>query len=405
MLVVASRLHEDLKRTLRERLSILVRGGKKQSSGDDGALSAALKRAFGGFPPLQVGLPDDAVSLSLDKLGRQGTVVRVVARPESSVTSSSRDGASAGLGSETKGERNRSLLRLIRPSSSDRRRSSDNMIIRDVGRDFHVDDEDETDLVGLLEGTGALARAAGLDASESLNRLLASVQSQREHSSAATGTNEELDSARKWGGGGDDDNSTRNRGTTNVSKMKTQSTKENMNVCDKLYILMREAERESYEIQRKILAWHRLEHGVLSEVAFNQTPAATGFVPSHCSACAGAIATQLLMLWLRLFKIDPCSVAITKEMITLLLSDDVMLPKSLQDTKRAAVKDIALLSQQGAEIVLNALRSRLIASRDLKCAEILGEIIEAVNDDNSSSSREPFVALAMEVLETAHDSG
>jgi len=92
-------------------------------------------------------------------------------------------------------------------------------------------------------------------------------------------------------------------------------------------------------------------------------------------------------------------------MITLLLSDDVMLPKSLQDTKRAAVKDIALVSQQGAEIVLNALRSRLIASRDLKCAEILGEIIEAVNDDNSSFSREPFVALAMEVLETAHGSG
>lgn len=361
MFAVASRLYEDLRFTLKEQLSAVLKRSDRFAGFPD------LRKAFSGSI---VGQPEESseeVSAAIEKLGKQGSVVKAVAR---------RDSHSAPSG------RSQSLLRLTREwresnSVSEARRSTGDILIN-IGRDL-ANDEESAEMFGLLE-------VAGRGGDDPLARLLASVQSRRERRTVATSNVPEQRGEESKEDGG-----------ASRSKSKSQETKVALDKCDRLYSLMREAEREASRLDVRIKAWRRLETDSLS--------AATGSIgeldedlqvePSHCSLCASPIAMQLLSLWLKLLEMDPDNVEVSEDMIRILLSEDAPITyKGLQDTKRRAVKDIALLSKRGSNLVLKALKLRLQATESVACAEIVGSIVQA-----GGSSE--FLDLAMETLQNA----
>ena len=259
-------LHEELRDALREKVRSV--SSKKKSSGkqddSDGLFSPAMKRAFLGLPPLH----DHGKDSIVDILEKPGSVVKFVARPDSS---------QLGGRTSTAADRTRSLLRLARQmrsdsASPDRRRSSD-VIIRHLGRGLAIDEED--DVMGLLEGNSVL------DSSEPLSRVIANVQSRRRTDGSRTNAQA----------------GQRAEGAPATSSKKSDTGKEILDECQKLHLLVREAERETYELDRRIKAWKRLEGGSLLEDETTREDSIE-FTPSHCSVCSSAVALQLLFLWL-----------------------------------------------------------------------------------------------------------
>jgi hypothetical protein len=384
MVSIARRLHEDMLVALKQKLDSLVQGKKKSTSsgaegGEDTFVDSALQRAFRGELPQRLGESDDDNDYSdftLGKLGKPGSIIKIIARPDS----------------YSGDDRSQSLLQILRRSQSGgsaSRGSSSGLMIRHLGRDYEGDDPASELLGGLLEGSG-LSRLA-LDPTDPLSRLLASVQSRRERREAE----DDRDEAQ--------DGQAASSQPVDSSKKSKTSAKEILDECERIYALMHEAERECYELEKRCAAWRRLESGSLVDVASTseEQHSMARFEPSHCSACAGGIAINLLQLWLQLFQLDPTSVAITREMVTLLLTDDQQHYhlRTLLETKRSAVKEIALRSEQGRPVVLEILRLRLLAVQDVNCAEILGQILEAVGDDTTAAA--PFLELAQQTLESS----
>jgi hypothetical protein len=377
--LVASQLHKELRTALLQKLLCLVRNRKRnpvdheaeESSGND--LLPSFKRAFSGALPLEPGEFDDDFDyskLSLNQLGKPGSIVKTVAQTDAKPK-----------------DRQQSLFRTGLGDSLSHRSRTESLLMQG-----HLSSRSETAselLGGLLDGTSSLSRFASLDPEDPLSRLLASVQSRRERREtdgeqaagtvAASGAPATGRSSSSGGGGG---------GST---------SKETLDVCDRLYQLMREAEREAHELEVRCAAWRRLERGNLSETDGGGDTAA--FEPSHCSMCAVTMAANLLVLWLRTFQLDPDAVVIDNDMIALLLNDDPTVHlRNLSDTKRSAVKEIAILSQQGRPLILEALRLRLILLQDLNVAEIVGKILQALDGDSEAAA--PFLALAHEALES-----
>jgi hypothetical protein len=166
-----------------------------------------------------------------------------------------------------------------------------------------------------------------------------------------------------------------------------------MEDCQKSHMLMREAERESYELSRRIKAWKRLDNGSLTETGA-VTAEPVPYSPSHCSVCGATVALQLLILWLRLFLACPSDVYVGQDFLCLLLEDIPTVSKGLSDCKRQVVREIATKSEDGAKLVLAELRKRLSATHDITSAEILGKIMEV----EGFSMSEEYSKLAMEVL-------
>jgi hypothetical protein len=107
------------------------------------------------------------------------------------------------------------------------------------------------------------------------------------------------------------------------------------------------------------------------------------------------MALHLLQLWHRLFLAAPDYVHVSKSMLTALLDESIALPKSLVDLKRAIVRDLATKSPKGSKLVLDELRTRLAANCDVASSEILGQILETVEDVENCD----FLDLAIKVLE------
>jgi len=369
MAAVASRLHNDLKAALKLKLSTLVRSKNKTGaigeadSGKGQQGFDSIRRAFEASPPGDGGNSDDALDfskLSLSQLGKSGSIVKIVARPDA------------------RGES--SLYRLARRSDRSASGRSENVTIQGL----RMEDEAASELLGgLLDSSAGLSRFAGLDAGDPLSQLLASVQSRRERREV-----EEREQQQAAAGGGDGGN----------KKPAQLNVKDTLELCDRMFELMREAEREAYKLQRRCIAWRRLNTGRLAETG--SEPQQEIFEPSHCPNCSPQVAHQMLLLWLRLFEMNPDAVVIDQEMISLLLNDVPNLHyKNLQDAKNTAVKEIAIRSRQGRPLVLDSLRARLNLTQDVNSAEILGKILEAVGDDATAAA--PFVALANEALEAA----
>lgn len=367
----AASLHQDLKAALKQKLIDLVRGRKKGQSDNeedqDLDLFPSLRRAFQGnlsLEPHETEEDHDHTKLTLNHLGKPGSMVKAIARSADAVST------------------NNPLFQY----RTDRRRNLSGSSRTDgfLGQ-FGIRDPEGDDTVsvigGLLDGSSALSRFANLDPGDPLSRLLASVQSRRDRRN--TGAAE---------------------ATATLSALGTSqnrcSQKDTLEVCDRLYGMMREAEREMYELHRRCAAWRQLDMGSLIEDGTTGTQeTAPSFEPSHCCVCAVTMTMHLLSLWLCLFELKPDAVELNEEFISLLLNGDPASSlKNITETKHNAIKDIAVYSTQGRPLVLEALRLRLIYLHDPSVAEILGQIMQSLRDDSEAAA--PFLALAEEALES-----
>jgi hypothetical protein len=376
MYATASELREDITGALKDKLAELLRKKKKNTRPDKEPLfSPELQLAFfsneAGSRASCKEVEDSVVSLN--KLGRQGTVVKAVARSSSLTTTGVFPNQTASL---------RRLFRSWRPNSSTSRRLPVSEGGGEVlGGDIQIE-EDDTEVFGLLEQGSSLSRMAGLDAADPLNRLLASVQSFHDGRASEFDEIYEQNEA---------------RGPFKLkSQVRGHSSGELLQLCERLYHLKREAEYEAHRLNEKICAWRRLEMGSLVPKA----PAnPTSFIPSRCSVCSHSIALHFLILWLNLFEADPSCVIVTHAMIQSLLEEDSGFTKNLRNLKRTVVKEIALRSKVGAALVLKILTRRLAVFEEINCTSILGMIIKEGNE--ASPYRPDFTKLAVKIVRSS----
>ena len=178
-----------------------------------------------------------------------------------------------------------------------------------------------------------------------------------------------------------------------MATTKRPSARESIEECQRLHHLMREAEREIYELRRRIDSWNILNHGTLVNIGAPIRD--QEMVEScHCSVCSPTVALQLLILWSRIFSCKPMDVQTDPKFLGVLLSDPPGIGKTLSDFMREVVKDIATKSMEGATQVLIELRKKLNSSDDSISAEILGRIMKV----QGSFMSVEFAELAMEIL-------
>lgn len=229
-------------------------------------------------------------------------------------------------------------------------------------------------LLSAGSGPGGLDSA---DASDLLNALSANINARtRDESGAGAAT----------GGSGD--------GGKNDDKTKLTPGEERN--C--LYFQMREAERECYELNRRIDAWNRLNNDCLTgSTAFS--PITVQFMPSTCFTCSSALAYQILLLLCSVYATvnSQFECTITSHLIKILVKESVAANpkmKDLNNLKRQVIVTLASTTDLGSKIILSELKVRLNAVHDVNSAEILGTLIKL-----DFPSRDKFVELADAVLE------
>lgn len=361
MLGAAVSIQNELKHALCEKISTIGKKKKSGSKKDDfeSVFNSQIQRAFLGLPPIHD--TGKERKSNLKRVDEPGSVVKFIAFAENS-NSGSRSSSSA--------DRTRSLLRLARQirsesggPSSEGRRSSD-VLVRQLGRGLSIDDmEDNHDLIDFLEsgsGSGGTRRH--------------NEDSRRHEASSNTQGNQTDEGA---------------------------ASKQVFEECQKLHLLMREAEREGFELRRRVEAWRHLDSGHLAMTATGSSDSSISnvqFTPSHCSACSSTVGQQLLLLWLRLFSSRPSEIVVDREFLLTLFEDvpgSTNGKSSLSDYKGRVIREIATKSKSGSKLVLTELRKRLLSSHDMTCAEILGKILEAGVDFDLS---EEYSKLATDIL-------
>jgi hypothetical protein len=286
--------------------------------------------------------------------------------------------------------RARSLLRLARQLRSENSdvNASSGLLVREAvfggSHELSVDDLEDAegvDIVGLFGSSG--------DRNDPLSRLVANISSQR--AAAARRNNE----GSGGGGGGDGGGGGSGNRTNNNSKQR-ESAKPSASECEKLYQLMREAERECYELRKRLHAWDRLEHDTLPEMPPPTVP--ESFVPTKCSRCAGPVTLHLLMVLVRLLqsnKISAARVVITKDLVRSLLVESPWIERDLSELKHVALVTMCRMSDHAAKLVLEELRLRFRAfPNEAGAAAILGKLLES----GEFGLSQEFVALAKETL-------
>ena len=275
MLAACTRIREDMLVLLKARYSALVKFSKRAEKEKDNQWgSKDLRRVYNGQAPTVPWQNSEHVAITAETLGKQGAVVRAVARPQN-----------LDIANRGSTDRRSTLSALSRggstsSSSSDRRHSED-IVVQQIRAEI---DEDESEILGLLESSG---RSGALDSSDPISRLLARVR----------GRHEQSENDRQEDGG------SRAPGVAaaNASpgKPKSVTAKEHLEICERLHMLMREAEREAFELQRRILAWERLNGDDLA--GLNAIGELTGFLPCRCWNCSCSVASVLLSLWAHKF--------------------------------------------------------------------------------------------------------
>ena len=379
MLNVASRCYNDYKCAIKQKLTLVSKTKKSSRTvPQDGPSTVAsiIQSAFQGDEAMSYhnGEKIDFTSLTLSQLGKPGSVLKLVARPER-------------LGDESSPV----LTAQQRRSRSSASRRPEGILIRGLGGGGADGGEEESAselLSSLLESGGLSRYASGLDTGDPLSRLLASVHSRQAGRAAALDDQQAQEHPEE---GEERNKSSKKKDKSSTSGNNNNSSKEALEICDRLYTLMMEAEREVFELERRIAAWETLVQGQLGALSFPSE-----FVPSHCSQCSLTVALQLLLLWLKVFQLDPDAVDISDTFISMLLRDEP--GHHLKETRRLVVKEIALKSTKGQKVVLEALRNRLLLLQDMTSAEILRKILEEVDSPAQQQEPNPFVELAKEVL-------
>ena len=361
---VATKLHGDLQTALVE----MVRTGSRKRAPPEvhplSEYSPAMKRALMGDLPKV-----DGDSKKGNGTSNEGKNI------------GTNDRSAEGRTSSNAAYRARSLLRLARQlrSEGDHAGRSRELLVREAflgGSEFSLEelDDDGADIVGLF-GVG--------DRSDTLTRLVASITSRpnagRSSERAIT------------------DTSTVVAGNTSTTALtKKDSIKTSAQECEKLYLLMREAERECHELGRRLDAWDRLERDCLKGTILESD---VQLSPTKCSRCAGPVTLHLLLLLLRLVrsdKIRDIESVVTGDFVRALFLEPPSMVKELFELKRLAITTLCLKSEHAAKLILDELRARLRACNDEISASILGKLLE---HDFSLSAQ--FLALANETLNSS----
>ena len=430
---VASQLRDELQSTLKKKLHVITADGLKTrdkyvavDSRAEGLLP--LQKTFAHVLPSSDNDEKSMASKSiLCKLGSSGTMVKMIANAVNYENVSS----SVPTISLFQSPENR----LENASSTGM--ASSGSLLRDLARDGLTisgeashDDASATAIAselfsGLFDATGgdSARHTYRLDVNDQLRRLLVSVQSRRREV-VDESSRTRSDSAATTSTAGDELPETKpntlqrtRTATPSTTTTKSTITKDDIELCDKLYHRMCEVECELYELNRRCEAWRRLNNGRLYPAISDSelTIGAWTFEPSHCSACGPVILVHLLLLWLSLFRRDPSSVVVTTDMIVYLFDNDpssmaqhqqhrngTNTHQELLETKHLILREIALRSEQGSKLVLEALRLRLVSLlQDQNAVEILGAILEAFASDDlvAVNYEQAYIELAHETLQ------
>ena len=234
-----------------------------------------------------------------------------------------------------------------------------------------------------------LRSGSGNEVPDSLSRLVANIARSR-------GGNNSTKRSR------DEDNEDKRDSTADGSdgeplgKVEELSKKVLQN-CKKLYRQMREAERDSNEFRRRIIAWKRLNHDALAN--YGREALQSNFVHgvSHCSHCSPIILKHLLDLIHVLFTLRDATLsntALFRNFIGLLFDEaNDTNHADLHHLKRSMIIALATKSTLGSDMIFSELQTRLQGSKSVACADILGELIA-----EDVRSPEKFVQLAMQTL-------
>jgi hypothetical protein len=188
--------------------------------------------------------------------------------------------------------------------------------------------------------------------------------------------------------------------TSGDKSEKNNKSKLSLEDRNRLYIQMREAERECYELNRRINAWTRLnEDRLKGSFSMPSTPSCQDaannnygnnnyvFLPSTCSNCSLQMTCDLLSLLHSIYNstdVAQWEHTVTTKIVQLLLKESELSisssgspkHKELKDLKRQVLITLACTSRVGSKIVLAELRARLVAVQDVTSAEILGTLLE-----------------------------
>jgi E3 ubiquitin-protein ligase UBR4 len=340
MLRVANKRQSDLRTSLKRRATVGKNRDYMENLDEMVLYGPHLKRALLGYMPKSEGADDE------DESNRKsGSKVTKGSSAERASSSSSRA---------------RSLLSLAR---SLRAEGSDGFSSRgDLLRQA---------LLNAGSGPGGLDSA---DAADLLNALSANINARTRDESGTGGTT---------GGSGD--------GGKNDNKAKLTPAEER----NRLYSQMREAERECYELNRRIDAWNRLNNDCLTG---SNSFSTVQFMPSTCFTCSSALAYQILLLLCSVYATGNAQFecTITSHLIKTLMKESVganSKMKDLNNLKRQVIVTLACTTELGSKIILSELKLRLNAVQDVTSAEILGTLIQL-----DFPSRDKFVELADTVL-------
>lgn len=380
MLRIASKRQADLRHSLKKKVMIAMQQQRKLPGDqienlDEMVLYGPhLKRAFLGVMPKSEGLDEDDES------------------SKKSAGSSRTRGSSASLSERASSTSNRarsllSLARSLRAEGGDGSGSRGDFLrqaLLSAGSSgpSGFDSLEETDLLSALSATGASSST-----SDPLSRIVANIQARardegRSSRAAATG-------AGCGGGGGKPDTGASRKD----DKSKLSSSEERI----RLYTQMREAERECYELNRRIDAWNRLNkdclEGVSVQTPFHAKPFT--FMPSTCSICSVQMAFQILSLLHAVYSanISQSEHTVTSDLIKILLTEADILSPKLKDLKRRVIITLASTSEVASKMILAELQSRLAAVQDVPSAEILGKLVQL-----DFPSVKEYIELAMATL-------
>lgn len=217
----------------------------------------------------------------------------------------------------------------------------------------------------------ALSGGSG-SSGDPLSRLVATIQSRSNAS-----------------GGGDGRSSGEGDGTEKAENKAKQSPAEE---CRRLYMQKREAERESWELNRRIDAWNHLNSDNLCAKMSSRGGA---YMATDCSVCCSKVAHMNLSLLHAAFQasISQSEHTVSRELVRLLLQESEELDPALKDLKRQVIITLASKSESASALVLTELQLRLSAMQDRTSAQILGDLVQM-----DFKGVDKFIDLAVSVL-------
>lgn len=294
-----------------------------------------------------------------------------------------------------------SLARQLRNESSgisnDNRPGGGDILVRqallNAGGTFEFFDEAEGDMFGIINSSEG--NVLQMDVPDPLSRLVANIQARvRGSRSGGSIVRDDGDEIRRKNTSdanvGNNEQGIRTRKSSQLSRTKLDD-------IEKISRKMREAERETFELNRRIIAWKRMNKDALAALdSFIPTSTSQfSFAPTSCSTCSGTITFHLLALAMALFRANmkETESALTRDFIKALFDEPKGISSHLNDLKRLVITTLAIKSERGGRLIFYELKSRLTLQHNVSCAEILGKILE-----HDFIMAEEYAQLAVDVL-------